>query len=202
LITLKSQWKKILLGSVIGLCMSLPAQYLYTEDWWYPLNISGTRLGLEDILFGFFYGGVAIVGYPLMSSSIQFDPRNVRVLRIIFIIGLGFLTMSTSLYVIHLNSYISTIISVSVITILINLVIKQSPSKFIIDGLYNLTLTLIVYWVLYNLNPSWIDSFYFEKSRESLLSFIPNIELFWYFSIGGLFPLALRFVSPTPATVA
>ena len=38
-------------------------EVVYTLDWWAPLTITGTVVGIEDVLFGFVCGGIATVVY-------------------------------------------------------------------------------------------------------------------------------------------
>src|SRR3989344_2610704 len=41
-------------------------EFVYTIDWWHPLTITGTRVGIEDFLFGFWIGGIAAVIYEIV----------------------------------------------------------------------------------------------------------------------------------------
>lgn len=45
------------LGTVVTL--------IYLMDWWHPLTITGTRIGIEDFIFGFSTAGIAAVVYSL-----------------------------------------------------------------------------------------------------------------------------------------
>ena len=38
-------------------------EYVYVNDWWRPLTITGTLLGIEDFLFGFGIGGISAAIY-------------------------------------------------------------------------------------------------------------------------------------------
>ena len=50
----KEMWIMSLLLAFFGLIFQV---YFWTKDWWMPANITGTLVGIEDILFGFFMGG-------------------------------------------------------------------------------------------------------------------------------------------------
>ena len=48
--------------SVLVAAMGLISNYFWwTEDWWRPLTITATRIGIEDIVLGFSTGGIAAV---------------------------------------------------------------------------------------------------------------------------------------------
>ena len=39
------------------------SEQTHTQDWWQPLTLTGTRIGVEDFLIGFAIGGIAAVIY-------------------------------------------------------------------------------------------------------------------------------------------
>ena len=59
----KDTRREMLTLSIIFGITGILAEYLYTIDWWKPLTITGTRIGIEDFLFGFSCGGVFGVAY-------------------------------------------------------------------------------------------------------------------------------------------
>lgn len=50
------------LGWIFGMAGIL-SEVPFTVDWWQPPTITGTRIGVEDFLIGFFIGGIAGVVY-------------------------------------------------------------------------------------------------------------------------------------------
>ena len=58
--------KEMLVISSLIAVLSLPLNYLYAQDWWHPLTITGTHLGIEDIILGFAGGGIAAVVYEVV----------------------------------------------------------------------------------------------------------------------------------------
>ena len=46
--------REMLIGSVsIAIVSFLTSLFLFTVDWWHPETITGTRVGIEDLLLGF-----------------------------------------------------------------------------------------------------------------------------------------------------
>lgn len=43
--------------------VGLLVQNIYIKDWWHPLTITNTRVGIEDFMFGFLIAGMASVVY-------------------------------------------------------------------------------------------------------------------------------------------
>ena len=49
--------REMLIVSIIFGFAGLLVEPIYFQDWWHPLTITGTKIGLEDFLFGFWVGG-------------------------------------------------------------------------------------------------------------------------------------------------
>lgn len=49
--------KEIWIFSLIFGVLAFPANYIYLQDWWHPLTITRTILGIEDFILGFATGG-------------------------------------------------------------------------------------------------------------------------------------------------
>lgn len=49
--------KEILTMSLLFGLAGLLVEPIYVHDWWHPLNITNTLVGVEDFLFGFVVGG-------------------------------------------------------------------------------------------------------------------------------------------------
>ena len=56
--------------------MGLFVQPIYLHDWWRPLTMMGTSVGIEDFIFGATVGGIAAVAYEVMYRK-QFRRRSV-----------------------------------------------------------------------------------------------------------------------------
>ncbi len=44
----------------------LTAYWWWTLDWWHPVTITHTRVGIEDVLLGFFSGGIMAAAYHVL----------------------------------------------------------------------------------------------------------------------------------------
>ncbi len=59
----KDTRKEMLTISLIFGFVGPLAEAIYIKDWWQPLTITGTRIGIEDFLFGFLIGGIISIIY-------------------------------------------------------------------------------------------------------------------------------------------
>ncbi len=62
----KDTRREILIISLAFGFAGLASQKLHLHDWWQPLRITNTSLGLEDFFIGFAIGGVAAVLYEFV----------------------------------------------------------------------------------------------------------------------------------------
>jgi hypothetical protein len=47
----------MLIMSLLFGIAGLLVEPVYAHDWWHPLNLTNTSVGIEDFLFGFVVGG-------------------------------------------------------------------------------------------------------------------------------------------------
>src|SRR3989344_9364457 len=53
----------LVMSTMIGLMSAATSYYWWTVDWWQPLTITGTRVGIEDFILGFASGGIMVTIY-------------------------------------------------------------------------------------------------------------------------------------------
>lgn len=93
----------------------MASQATYVKDWWQPLNVTNTPVGIEDFIIGFAIGGIAAVIYEdlyhqrlqkyVLRRSAPSDPG--------FFLLLFPLLYLTSFYLFHINSFYSTVLVLS-----------------------------------------------------------------------------------------
>src|SRR6185436_2300507 len=55
-----------------GLCVliGVPSEaLLYTRDWWHPVTVSGTLVGIEDVIYAFLNGGYMAALYAGLARG-------------------------------------------------------------------------------------------------------------------------------------
>ena len=53
------------------------SEFYHIQDWWQPLIITNTPIGIEDFLIGFFIGGIAAVIYEeIYKKKIRIRKQN------------------------------------------------------------------------------------------------------------------------------
>src|SRR5919199_5798948 len=62
--------REMLIMSGIFICIGVPSEaFLYPRDWWHPATVTGTCVGIEDVLYSIGNGGYMAALYAAMSRS-------------------------------------------------------------------------------------------------------------------------------------
>jgi len=184
--------KEILSISLIfGLAAPLAA-YVYIQDWWRPLTITGTSIGIEDFIFGFAIGGIASIIYTYLfnkkvkikKNKIKKQKRNINLLTLlILLMGIFFI----GFFVFNLNSFISTILAFGIPTLIIYIKRRDLIKDSIISGISTLIIAIIIYQLLNIITPGFFDEFWlFQNIGRIMLFGMPLEEIIW-FLLAGVF---------------
>src|SRR3989338_6795719 len=120
--------------------IGLLTEYYYIKDWWKPLTITGTAIGIEDFLFGFGIGGICAVIYEeifkekIIIRKVGKIKEKQRNLNIVLLIGLMALIFIVSISIFHFNTFEASL----------------SATKFDKSGLHRRILAISKYWKSFN----------------------------------------------------
>ena len=168
-------------------------EFVYTIDWWHPLTITGTRVGIEDFLFGFWIGGIAAVIYEVVFR------RHLRSMRKRPIIGndhslflqlsllglLGSFIFMTSL-VSGTNSFVASVVTL----ILLLMYMWYRRPDLIPESLASGVLIIVIGYPWFIaaelLTPGWVQvHWYFDKLSGITLLTAPLEDGVWGFLAGA-----------------
>lgn len=190
----KDLHREMLFSSVLWGFLSIPLAYLWwTRDWWQPLTITGTRVGLEDLLLGFFACGVAAVLYEVLfhrRHTLIRARHNHRSLSHKLFIILLILALVTSVLFGYFN--FTSFYASSVAFLAAASVIFFFRKDLFIDGLLSAvlltTISMLFYAVIMFLSPHWIDHTYLWKTLSGIrIVGVPVEEFVFWFLAGFVF---------------
>jgi len=185
--------KEMLVVSPFFGIIGLLTEYYYIKDWWKPLTITGTAIGIEDFIFGFGIGGVAAVIYEEIFkkkirvrkiSKIKDKERN---LNFAVLIGLMAVIFVGTIHLLDFNTF-----KASVITILFPILVIYIKRKDLIDdslatAVIVTLLSILGYALLNIISPGFIEEFWlFENIGKIIILGTPLEEIIWFFLIGAL----------------
>lgn len=184
--------KEMLLVSLTFGFAGLIAGLVYTVDWWHPLTITLTRVGIEDFLLGFSLAGVAAVIYE------DFFKKRVRIRKVskkvefmdnrqffITFIGLS-LFFFVSFYFLNLHSFYLSIIVFGVPTLFIWIARKDLIIDSLASGFLLVLVSLVGFIIIEFITPEWVESAWYFKNLSGITFLtVPLEDIIWFFLVGA-----------------
>ncbi len=193
-----SSRREMLIMSGIFICIGVPSEaLLYTRDWWHPATITGTRVGVEDVLYSIGNGGymAALYAVLLRGQLVQDRPPPAWPLRLApigaiaslpFVVCLGF----------GVHSFVATSIG-SLVGLAIVLVQRPDLTRVaVVSGVVGTALAIPVYVAIEALFPGSIAATWDLPHLSGILPLgIPVEDLLWYLYTAALWGTYYKFAS-------
>lgn len=189
----KDTRKEMLIISLFfGVASSL-VEMIHVLDWWRPLTITNTTVGIEDFLFGFGIGGIASVIYEHVFNKrvkikkvkeIKEQKRNINFL---FLLALLFILFFGGFFIFNLNSFEAMLVSFIIPILIIYIKRKDLIKDSLVSGILVLMASIIGYHILNLITPGFFDEFWlFQNIGRVIVLGIPLEEHIFYFLAGAL----------------
>ena len=172
--------------------IGLLTEHYYIRDWWKPLTITGTPIGIEDFLFGFGIGGLAAVIYEEIFkkkarirkvNKIKEKQRN---LNIGLLIGLMALIFVGTISILNFNTFEASLSALLIPTLIIYIKRKDLIIDSLATAVVITLLSILGYSILNLISPGFIEEFWLFQNIGKILVFrIPLEEIIWFFLIGA-----------------
>ena len=178
--------REILMMSLIVAPLGPISEIFYTADYWKPTLFNGWRIGVEDVLFGFFIGGISGVLYEELFGK-KFTKRKTRGHPTLFLlyIGLGILWMIGINSILGLNSIYASIFWFMIIAATTVYLRHDLLKDALLSGVLLSSAAFILYTIFLLLFPNAIQSWWMMKNISGILiTGIPLEELMWAFTWG------------------
>lgn len=177
----------LLLSFLFGLGGVL-SEFVYIRDWWSPVTVTGTSVGIEDFLFGFFFSGAVAMAYEVMLKKAYVPHetcrRPIRFRYIALIISAVFFG---SALVFNLSSFIATVLAFGICTFLMLSLRRDLLGNAALSSLFATFLALVFFGVPELIHSGWITSTWsFENLSGDFVFYIPVEDLIW-FAMAGAF---------------
>lgn len=184
--------KEMLYISLFFGIIALLTESLYIQDWWKPLTITGTSVGIEDFLFGFAIAGCAAVFYEeIFKKKVKIRKANKirkrkRNLNFFYIIALMAVLFAFLFDILRINTLITSIITFLVPISVIYIKRKDLIIDSLATGIILTVIMIIAYSALGIISPGFIGQFWIFDTAETMVLGIPIREIIWYFLAGAL----------------
>jgi hypothetical protein len=182
--------KEMLTFSSIIAGVSLITAYLFwTKDWWRPETITGTIVGIEDLILGFATGGIVTVTYERIFKKryVKYKDDSYYPGLISHIAG-TFVLLALLFWFTPLSSFYSVTIALLVVAARVFYKRKDLIVNGITSGIFMAVITLPFYYATMIISPGWIERTYlFDTLSGVTVTGIPLEEIAFWFIFGLVF---------------
>ena len=184
--------KEMLIISVIFGIAGLAVEWIYIIDYWTPLTVTNTPVGIEDFLFGFTVGGIAAVIYEIFFKKkvkIKKAKKNKKMKRdrtLSFMLFLVAILFFGSFFFLRMNSFWASVIAFMIPLIIIYVKRVDLIKSSIISGILSVLVAFIVFWAVDLITPGWIESaWHFVNIPKTIILRAPLEDLIWALFAGA-----------------
>ncbi len=169
---------------IVGVLSLMTTYYWWTIDWWMPLNITSTRIGIEDFIMGFTSGGIMATIYEVVFKRGLYKRKLHHHAGGAFTVLL-FLSQTTmwlfwgvGLTSFWASSFAMLLTALVVITIRRDLIVTS-----LLSGILMALISFSFYLVILLISKEWIDYTYLDGVSGIRFIGVPIEEfVFWFLS--------------------
>lgn len=184
--------KEMIILSVIFGIVGLIAQPIHINDWWKPLTITNTSVGIEDFLYGFGVGGIAAVIYEeIFKKRIRMRKagRKKELKReesMALFISLFLILFAVLFYVFQVNTFIGATLLLSIGTLFMWAKRHDIIVDSVASGILIMLISFAVYSVTEIITPGWVKAFWYFQNVPNIIIFnVPIDDVVWFFLAGA-----------------
>lgn len=191
-------WKKrkdlhpqmLIIGFLSAIGSVICAYFFWTMDWWHPLTITSTRVGVEDFILGFSNGGIGACFFDYWKN-IKSKPVKTNFKGLIgssiFIFLCFVLLLGLLFWGVNVSSFWATTITLLIFISLIDFSSNKYLNNSIFSAFAMLITVIPVYLSIYYFSPSTFpNTYFFEKLSGYTWLGIPIEEFVFYFLFGAM----------------
>lgn len=174
-------WFSLVFG-ILGVIFS---GYWFIIDWWHPVTITGTKVGIEDFLLGFDLTGIVMAIYAfffkktiVITSSISYN----KLISIGLLVCSYFFIVYILIFLFHFQTFYSVYIASVFASIVMFIYRRDLLLPGITTGVLMVVCTIPIYWIIIFVSPQWIQLTYnFNHLSGMLITGIPIEEIVFFF---------------------
>jgi len=190
----KKRRKQMLIMSLIFGFAGPIGESIHIRDWWQPETITGTAVGIEDFLIGFFIGGIASVAYGIIAAKKPSkEPKALSFIGLIVLMTLVFF----GLYVAGMHTFYASTLMMAGFTVFMVIKRRDLIAHSVAGGFIMLALGTLIYMLMHLLYPGFVQQYWYLPDAwfSYLLLGLPAAEYIWFFMAGAFISPLYDFLS-------
>ena len=172
------------------------SEFVYVNDWWNPVTMFGTAVGIEDFLFGFFFSGSIAVCYEVFCNTGYQQRSHTPRWKLRFrYLGLIICTVFFgSTVVLRLHSFTATVLAFGICIFIILLHRRDLLGNSCISSLFGGSLAFVFFGLPEMLRPGWIESAWaLDKLSGYFVFYVPLEDFIWFMMMGSFIGPLFKF---------
>jgi|ERR1035437_3461594 hypothetical protein len=169
---------------MIGILSLVTSYYWWTTDWWRPLNVTGTKVGIEDFIMGFSTGGIMASIYEVVFKRGLYKRKLHH--HISGGLTILFLLAQTTMWLfwgVGFTSFWASTIAMTLVAFIMIFIRRDLFFTSIITGVLMVIVSSIFYYTIVFISPEWINHTYLLGLSGTRIIGVPIEEyIFWFFS--------------------
>lgn len=190
--------REMLVMSALFVCIGVPSEaMLYTRDWWHPETITGTLIGIEDVIYSIGNGGYMAALYVALvrGRASTFSPPPALALRLAPVACIA-LIPSVLVFGLGMHSFVATSIGSLVALALVLVARPDLGGVAAVTGVVGTVIAIPVYLAIEAAFPGAIAATWDLPHLSGLLPFgIPIEDLVWYLYTAALWGTYYKFAT-------
>ncbi|MFH0876527.1 MAG: lycopene cyclase domain-containing protein [archaeon] len=175
--------KQMLLISFLCAIAGFLSAFFYNSDWWRPLTITHTYIGIEDFMFGFFLSGIAAASAHIFAK-VEANKKYFSYNRFFIIVVYAYLS-TWLLMSAGLHSFFAAGITASVLLAIMIFSNSKLTKPAIYSGIFTMIFLIPAYVIPSLLNPGWFSKDWLINNLIGITVFgLPIEDIIWVI-IGG-----------------
>jgi hypothetical protein len=178
----------LVMSLIVGILSLMTTYYWWTIDWWKPLNITGTRIGVEDFIMGFTSGGIMATIYEVVFKRGLYK----RKLHHHVDAGLTILLLlaQTTMFLfwgVGLTSFWASTFAMMLTALVVVFIRKDLIATSFLSGILMAFISFLFYLVILLLSKEWVDQTYLRGISGIRFIGVPIEEFVFWFMSGLVF---------------
>lgn len=171
------------------------SEFIYVSDWWHPTTLTGTVIGIEDFMFGFFFSGTVATCYEVvMNKTLQFGGEHKNRYRFRYIALSVLLVFFGSTLLFDIHSFAATLLAFGLCTLWILVLRSDLIFNSVFSALAGCLLALVFFGVPEWITPGWVSATWaFDRLSGYFIFYVPMEDFFWFLLAGAFIGPLIKF---------
>lgn len=178
----------LIMSSIVAVLGLVMEALVWTKDWWRPVTVTGTLLGVEDLLFGFGMGGITAIVYEEIFKK-KIATRKIKDvnhrLHLLLFLGVSIIVGSIVYFGLGYSSFTTWLVSISIAVFFIYFLRPDLIVDSIVTGIILGFFSFILFAIMDLVEPGFVHKWWLFGNLSGFVFLgVPLEDIVWFFTTG------------------